>query len=192
MAVNSNQIHTGPARVYIDVTAPASGTPPTWMSHTNGIPATGTDAGATLGDTVFTWTPEYTDLEAEQVMGTIDKFVSKESATIEFEAEERTYALIKRAFGNIGAVDDGTRMGFYGGGGGSILQTTYTTIFLSSPRRDLAAKYEILVAYKCINAAGIPLTYARSKPSTYKMTFQCLPDTTRSVGDMTFQFSREK
>lgn len=191
-----NEIHVGPANIYMDVTAPATapsaGAEPTWMSHLNGVPSSGVHVGATLGESVFTWTSEKTDILAEQVMGILDKFISNQMATLTFTAEERNYQLMKHTFDNIMSVNDGVRMGFTGGGGGTILPILYTTIFLSSGRRDIAGAFEILVAYKCVSINAMPLTYSRTTPSTYAVQFQCLPDTTRTDGDQIFQFSREK
>lgn len=191
-----NEIHVGPAEVWMDVTPPATavteGTAPTWMEHTNGMPNSGVFVGATLGETVFSWTSEKTDIVAEQSMGILDKFISQQNATLTFTAEERSYQLMKHTFDNIFSVNDATRMGFSGGGGGTAIQIQYTTIFLSSPRKDIPGKYEILVAYKCVSINAMPLTYSRVAPSTYAVQFQCLPDTTRMRGDQIFQFSREK
>jgi len=192
MALTPADIHVGPANIYIGVTAPASGAPPTWLTHTNGVPATGTHVGATLGDASFTWATEKTDIEAEQSIGVIDKFISKENATLEFEAEERNYQLMKQAFDNIGSVNDGTRVGFYGGGGGTIINIQYATIVLVSARRDIANRFEVLMLYKAVCTSGMILRYSRTTPSTYRVTFQALPDTTRTTGDHIFQFSREK
>lgn len=190
------EIHVGPANVYIDVTAPATapaaGEDPTWLPHLNGVPSSGTHVGATLGDSVFTWTTEKAEIKAEQVMGTLDMFITDQMATLTFEAEERVFALMKKAFDNIYSVDNAQRMGFTGGGGGSVIQIQYTTIVLTSLRKDIAGAYEVLVAYKCVSTAPMPLTYSRTKPSTYAVTFRCLPDTTRTEGDQIFQFSREK
>ena len=192
MALTPSEVHVGPASLWIGTTPPASGAPPTWLTHTNGVPGTGTEVGLTLGDATFTWNTEKADIEAEQVMGVVDKFITKENATLEFEAEERTYTLLKSAFDNIGSVNDATRVGFYGGGGGSIINIQYSTLVLTSPRRDVAARYEVLVLYKAVCTSGMVLTYSRTKPSTYRVTFQGLPDTTRTPGDRIFQFSREK
>jgi hypothetical protein len=192
MAVQSNEIHVGPANIYIGTTAPATGTPPTWATHTNGAPATGTHVGATIGEATFTWTAEKTEIMAEQVMGVLDMFISSQGAELTFEAEERNFELMEKAFDNIGNVDDVTRMGFYGGGGGTIININYTTIFLSSLRRDIPGAYEILFIYKGVSTAPMPLKYSRIGPSTYEVTFRCLPDTDRDEGDQIFQFSREK
>jgi hypothetical protein len=191
-----NEIHVGPADIYMDVDAPATavveGGEPTWMPHLNGVPSSGVHVGATLGESTFTWVSEKTDILAEQVMGILDKFISQQNATLAFVAEERNYSLMKHTFDNIMSVNNATRLGFTGGGGGSIIAPLYTTIFLSSARRDIAGAYEILVAYKCISINAMPLTYSRTAPSTYAVMFQCLPDTTRTRGDQIFQLSREK
>jgi hypothetical protein len=190
------EIHVGPAEVWMGVdppaTAPTEGTAPTWMEHDRGMPDSGTFVGATLGETVFTWTTEKTDIVAEQSMGILDKFISQQNATITFTAEERSYELMKHTFDNIFSVNDVDRMGFSGGGGGTTINIQYTTIFLSSPRKDIVGKYEILVAYKCVSINAMPLTYSRVAPATYAVQFQCLPDTTRMRGDQIFQYSREK
>ncbi len=194
--IQANQIHVGPARIFIDVTAPATapsaGTEPTWLPHLNGIPSTGVEVGATLGESVFTWTSEKTELQAEQVMGVLDMFISNQGATLTFTAEERTYQLLKHTFDNIFSVNNAQRMGFTGGGGGTILPILYTTIALTSGRRDIAGAYEVLVMYKCVSINAMPLTYSRVAPSNYAVQFRCLPDTTRTDGDQIFQFSREK
>lgn len=192
MAQDASKIHVAPARIFTGVTAPATGTPPTWLTHTNGVPATGTEVGYTIGDAVFTWKAEKTDIEAEQDLGVVDQFVSKENCMLEFEAQERTYTLLQILFDNIGKVDDGTRMGFYGGGGGTVLNIQYPCIVLTSQIRNLTNKYEVLVLYRCVSMEGIQLTYSRTKPSTYKVQVRGMPDSSRNVGDRIFQFSREK
>lgn len=194
--IRPENIHVGPANIFIDVTkpatAPAIGQDPTWMPHNNGVPSSGTHVGATTGDTVFTWTTEKGEITAEQVMGTLDMFITGQMATLTFEAEERVVELMQKTLDNIYTVDNAQRFGFTGGGGGSTINIQYTTIMLSSLRKDIPGAFEILVAYKCVSTAPMPLTYSRTKPSTYQVTFRCLPDTTRTEGDQIFQFSREK
>lgn len=195
MSIQPNQIHVGPGNIFMDVTAPATAaavnTEPTWMPHLNGVPSSGVHVGATLGEATFEWTSEKTDILAEQVMGILDKFISNQMATLNFVAEERNYRLMKHTFDNIFSVNNAARMGFTGGGGGTIISPLYTTIMLTSGRRDVAGAYEVLVAYKCISINAMPLVYSRTGVSTYAVQFQCLPDTTRMEGDQIFQFSRE-
>jgi cobalamin biosynthesis Mg chelatase CobN len=194
--IQPEEIHVGPANIYIDVTPPATApdvdSEPSWLPHLNGVPSSGVHVGATLGDSVFTWTTTKTDIVAEQVMGILDKFISDQMASLTFEAEERTMELMVKTFDNIGNVHNAVRKGFWGGGGGTTLNILYTTIALTSLRKDIAGAYEVLCVYKCVSTAPMPLTYSRTKPSTYQCTFAGLPDTTRTEGDQIFQFSREE
>lgn len=192
MAITPNEIHVGPANIYINVTPPATGVPPTWLEHDSGEVASGQNIGATLGEAVFTWNAEKTEILAEQVMGVIDMFVSSQGGELTFEAEERSFELMKMAFDNIGNVNDAERMGFYGGGGGSIIPVIYTCVALTSGRRDIPGAFEVLVLYKCVSTAPMPLKYSRTGPSTYEVTLRALPETSRMPGDQIFQFSREK
>ena len=196
MALHPEEIHVGPAHIFIDVDAPATSpdvdSEPEWLAHSNGVPSSGTEVGATLGDAVITWTSTKIDIVAEQVMGILDKFISDQMMTVAFEAEERTYQLLKNTFDNINSVNNSQRMGFWGGGGGTTINIIYTTIALTSLRRDIAGAYEVFCAYKCVSMNPMPITYSRTKPSTYAVQFQCLPDTTRTEGDQIFQLSREK
>jgi hypothetical protein len=192
MALTPQNIHVGPARIFVGTTAPASGDPPTWAPHTNGLPASGTDVGFTVNEAVFSWTSEKADINAEQVLGIVDQFITAQNATLTFEALERNYTLLKMLFDNIGSVNDVTRMGFYGGGGGSVIEIQYTTLFLSSRIRTLTNKYEVLFLYKVVSVEAVPLRWSRTTPSSYAVTLRVLPDTTRSEGDQMFQFSREK
>lgn len=192
MPQDAAKIHVGPARIWIGTTAPVTGLPPTWVTHTNGVPATGVEVGYTLGDAMFTWKSDKVDIEAEQALGVIDQFISKENAQLEFEAQERTYDLLKVLLDNIGSVDDATRMGFHGGGGGTILNISYNTVFLSSQIRNLTNKYEVLFMYRTVSMEGVQLIWSRTKPSTYKVILRGLPDSSRTAGDQIFQFSREK
>ncbi len=192
MAQNAQNIHVGPARIWMGTTAPTTGTPPTWATHTNGVPATGTEVGFTINEATFTWNTEKQDIVAEQVLGIVDQFITAENAQLTFEAQERNYLLLKTLFDNIGSVNDVTRMGFYGGGGGSVIEIQYTTVFLSSRIRSLSNKYEVLFCYKVVSIEALPLRWGRTVPSTYAVTLRCLPDTSRDTGDQIFQFSREK
>jgi hypothetical protein len=192
MALSAQNIHVGPARIWVGTTAPASGAPPTWAPHTNGIPATGTEVGYTVNEAVFTWTSEKTDIDAEQTMATVDQFISKQNCQLTFEALERNYTLLKILFDNIGNVDDVTRMGFYGGGSAATSTITYGTVFVSSAIRTLTNKYEILFMYRVVSMEAVPIRFSRTTPSSYAVTLRGMPDTTRTDGDMMFQFSREK
>lgn len=192
MAQNSANIHISAGRIFIGVTPPATGAPPTWLTHTDGVPATGTEVGHTEGDSVFTYKPTKAEVVSEQALGPVDAFVTDEMAQLTFTAQERVFTTLQAALDNIGNVNDVTRMGFYAGNGASLINIFTTCVVLTSRRRDATTKFEVLVIYKAYSVEGVALTYSRTKPSTYAVTLKGLNDTTRNAGDQLFQFSREK
>jgi hypothetical protein len=190
MALVADNVHHGPARVWLGVTNPASALPPTWMGHTAGVPATGTEVGYTEGDTIFRKGKTTVDINAEQANGPIKVLWTGEIVEAEFLAMERTYNTLRAAFDNTGTVDDVTRMGFYGGGSQATLRSQ--TVFLSSPRPDFVGKYEISVIYKAVSVTGYEAPYRKSAASTYRVILRGIFDTTRVIGDQLYQHSIEK
>lgn len=190
MAQNAGNIHQGPCRIFIGVTAPATGTPPTRMAHTAGVPATGTEVGHTEGDAVFTYKQSMTEMRSEQALGPIDAFVTDEMAQVTFLAMERVYATLKLAMNSTGNLDDANATLFYGGG--TALSVFTQAIMISSPLRTNIAKFEVSVLYKAYSVDGYEIAYSRGRVSTYRITLKGLADTSRSVGDQLFQHYREK
>ena len=190
MAQNEANIHIGAARIFLGVTAPASGTPPTLMGHTNGVPATGTEVGFTEGNATFSYRPTKELIPVEQALSAAGMFVSDEVAQLVFRAQERVYVALRAAFDNIGTVSDGSKDMFYAGGQSII--PLYQSVMLTSPRRDVAAKWEVLVIYKATSMEGIELPYGKATRSTYQITLRGLADSSRSISDQLFQWYREK
>jgi hypothetical protein len=190
MSQDALNVHNGPARIWLGMTAPASGIPPTWALHTAGVPATGTEVGFTDGDAVFRKNKTTFEINAEQAMGPIAVGLSGEIVEVEFTALERVYTTLQAGFDNAGTVNDVTRMGFYGGGMQYPIRTQ--TVFMSSLRPNQAGKYEISMIYKAYNTSGIETSYRKGAGSMVKMVLRGLQDTTRSVGDQLYQFSIEK
>lgn len=189
MALEASNVHAGPARIFLGVTNPATGTPPTWMAHTAGVPTPGTEVGYTQGDAVFRKNKTTGQINAEQATGPIGVYLTEEIVEVEFTAIERVYNTLRAGMDNIGTIDDGTRMGFYSGGSQYTIRTQ--TVFLSSPRPNHAGRYEISVIYKAFNVTGYEIAYRKSE-SSFRITLRGLFDTSRSVGDQLFQHSIEK
>jgi hypothetical protein len=190
VALNINNLHIGPARFWLGTTPPASGLPPTLVGHTAGVPATGTEAGHTDGPGQIVYARTYNDIMSEQAFGTADIFISDEKLTLNFTMKERTYQNLKALFDQIGNVDDASKTLFYSGGA---VITPYTqAIFLSSPRRDNPAKFEVLMVYKAIQVSPAQFSWGRTTQSLMPVSFRGIADTTRTPGDQLFQFYREK
>src|SRR5262245_2295281 len=124
MAQNPVNIHIGAARIFLGVTAPATGTPPTKLTHVDGVPATGTEVGYTRDASTFTYKQNKQEVVAEQSLNPVDVFVTTEEAQIEFTAMEHVYVTLKTAFDNIGAQQDVSGILFYAGDGGGLVSVT--------------------------------------------------------------------
>lgn len=192
MAQDPTKIHIGMARIWLGVTAPATGTPPTQLLHTDGVPATGTEAGYTEGPSTFTYRQEKQGVEAEQSLNPVDVFVTTEECMLEFTAMEHVFNTLKTAFDNIGNVDDASKTLFYAGDGNALISVTTQVVALTSRIRTATTKFEVLTIYKVYNAEGVVIPYGRTSVATYKVTLRALVDSTRNAGDRLFQWFREK
>lgn len=191
MAWNPDAIHIGPARVFLGVTAPATGVPPTWLTHTAGVPGTGTEAGYTDGDSTFAYKSNKQEIGAEQSLSPVGIFVTGEEATLTFTALEHTYNTLKTAFDNIGTTSSG-RYGWYAGDSASLQNITTQCVVLTAQQRVATSKYELLVLYKVYNMAGLQISYGKTKPASYQIQLKCLADSARQAGDRLFQFQIEQ
>lgn len=191
MAQDATKIHVGPARLWVGVTNPTSGTPPTLMGHTAGVPATGTEVGYTDGDAVFEYVLTKTEIDAEQALGPVDIFVSDEMVHVTFNLQEANYVALKAAFdAGVGNLDDGSKTLFYSGGNFPAPQTQ--SVFISSPRRDSPTKYFVALIYKAYSPKGFNFAYSKTKKSTYAVELRGILDSTRNAGDQMWQWYREK
>lgn len=192
MSQNPANIHIGAARIFLGVTAPASGTPPTLLTHTDGVPGSGTEVGYTQDAATFTYKQNKQEVEAEQSLNPVDVFNVSEECMIEFNAMEHVYNTLKTAFDNVGTVSDGSKDLFYGGDGGGLVSVTTQCVALTSRIRTAPTKFEVIVLYRVYNVEGIVMPYARTTPAVYKVTLKGLTDTTRNAGDRLFQWFKEK
>lgn len=191
MAFNVNKIHIGAARIFVGVTNPTTGTPPTWMTHTAGVPATGTEIGLTEGDTTFEFLAKKEEIVAEQAYGPVDVWMSMESCKVNFTCQESNITALKAAFDNVGQFSDSSRDAFYFGTGTGAFSVTTQSVFFSSPRRDAPTKYFIGLMYKAYSSKGMNFPFTRTKKGTFAVEMVALCDLTRTAGDQTGQFFRE-
>ena len=189
MAQTAANIHVGPGRIFFGVTAPATGTPPTLMSHTAGVPASGVEVGHTSGPTVVTFENVKSDINSEQSFGIVDTYATGQTFTMTFTAMERTYATLQKLFEGLGSEDEAGYEMYYGGGPISVPSFS---VMISSPLRQDVSKFEFLVGYRMQMAAPVPLTYSRTEVSMVAVTLRGTHDSARNVGDQLFQLVREK
>jgi hypothetical protein len=192
MAQSATNIHIGAARIWLNVTAPATGTPPTLLGHTDGVPASGTEVGYTRDAATFTYKQNKQEVQAEQSLNPVDVFITTEECQLEFNAMEHVYNTLKTAFDNIGTVTDGSKDLFYAGDGSALVSVTTQCVALTSRIRTAPTKFEVLCIYKVYNMEGIAIPYARTTEAIYKVTLKALVDQSRNAGDRLYQWFKEK
>lgn len=191
MSFDVQRIECGPARLFAGVTNPTSGAPPTWMTHTAGVPATGTEVGLTEGDTVLEITSQKNTIEAEQYYAPVGVYMTMQAAKISFTAKEMIVAALRLVLDNIGQQTTGALEGFYFGSGSGSFSCLTTSIFLSARRRDDPSKYIVALLYKAYASKPLTLPFSRTKQSVFPVELSALADTTRTSGDAIGQFYRE-
>jgi hypothetical protein len=192
VAQSASNIFVGPARVFVGVTNPASGTPPTLLTHTAGVPGTGTEIGFTDGDANWHYKATKEEIMAEQSLAPVDVFTKQEEIVVKFTMLESNYTALQVAFDNVGKVDDGSKTLMYGGGGTSILAPTTQSVVLTSPHRLAPTKFSIFVAYKIYSVLGYESVLSKSKKRAINVELHGIADTSRNAGDTLFQVFEEK
>lgn len=192
MAIAPGKVHLGAARAFFGVTAPSTGTPPTLLTHTDGVPGSGDDMGLTEEDAVFHYEDEKKFIEGEQSLGYVDVGVVAQRGWVTFTAKEQTYVALRAAFGNVGTVTDSNKDLFYFGGGTAVLNPTKGCLVLTARQRNAPTKFIIAVLYRATFAGGYETAFNRKKESMYRMRFDGLFDTTRDAGDQLGYYAFEK
>lgn len=192
MALTPGRIHGGAARLFVGVTAPVTGTPPTLMAHTDGVPASGTDVGATQGDTILRVKATKKAIEAEQSLAPVDVMTISEMSEIEFTCLEHVHVAILRALDNVGTVSDGSKDLYYWGNGTSILAPRTEAVMITSRQRNAPTKFIVTVLYKVFFDNGLELPFKRNGESMFKHKVIALADTARNAGDQVGQHVWEK
>jgi hypothetical protein len=192
MAFAPDKIHVGPGRVFVGVTNPTSGAPPTFVGHTAGVPATGTEIGLTNSDTVFEYEAKKGEIQAEQYYAGVDVFLTQESAKLSFIAQEGNIKALQAALDNIGQFSDGTKDAFYGGSSAGAFAALKTSVMITSRQRVNPAKYIVILMYVAYPSKSLQYALSRTKPAMWQVEFTALADTSRTAGDAMFQLYIEK
>jgi len=183
MAFAPTKIHGGMSRIFSGVTVGATGTPPTYITHTDGVPGSGTELGLTQGDTNFSYQLTKKDIEAEQSLAPVDVMSVSEMAQVETTVLEHTYFTLQRAFDNVGTESVGGGYGIWFGGGTGPLAPRTECVMITARQRNAPTKFIVGVLYKCYSVEGFKLGFKRGGESVYKVTFKALADLTRNAGD---------
>jgi hypothetical protein len=183
MAFAPTKIHGGGSRIFTGVTAPTTGTPPTYITHTDGVPASGTELGLTQGDTNFAYQLEKKEIPAEQSLGAVDVMAVGEISQIDTMVLEHTYFTLQRAFDNVGTETVAGGYGIWFGGGTGPLNPRSECVMVTSRQRNAPTKFVIAVLYKAYSVEGFKTSFKKNNESVYKITLKGLSDLTRNAGD---------
>lgn len=191
MAFDQTKVHVGAARIFTGVTNAVTGTPPTYLTHTNGVPSTGTEIGLTDGDTIFQYVLRKQEILAEQSLGPVDVWADLETATLTFTMQEANANALKIAIDSSVGYDSSGGDAFYFGGGTTVLGPMLTGVFFSAPRRDNPAKFLTGQLYKAYSKDGLNFPMSRTKKGLVKVTLIGLTDLTRTPKDQMGYIRRE-
>lgn len=183
MSLNADKVHGGPARIFFGVTAGTTGTPPTYITHTDGVPGTGTEVGFTQGETIFSYEPQTKLIEGEQSYGPFGVMITGEAGGLELTVMETTYQTLRRAFNNNGSESISGGDAVYFGNASGLQQPRTECIFVSSRIRTAPTKFIIAVLYKAHWKGGFKFGFKRAGESVYKLMVEGLEDLARNAGD---------
>jgi len=192
MALAHGKIHAGPARIFVGVTAATTGTPPTYTTHTDGVPGSGTEVGHTEGGAVFKYQAVKKEIASEQSLAAVDVFTESEMATLTFTCLEQTYNTLQQAFDNVGKETQSSGDAFWFGGGTGILAPTTQCVTLTSRQRNAPTKFIVTQLYKVYSVNGIELSFQKSGHTLYQVTLTALADLARNAGDQLGYYRFEK
>lgn len=191
MGFDVTKVHVGAARIWTGVTAAVSGTPPTYIAHTNGVPGSGTEIGITEGDCTVSYQLKKGEMQAEQSLAIVDVYAIEELYTISFTMKESNANALKAALDSSVGYDSSGGDGFYFGGGTAVLAPMNTCVFYSSPRRDNPAKYFVGQIYEAYTMDPFTFPMGKKTESKVKVTLKAIADLTRTPKDQLGYFRRE-
>jgi len=192
MTLNPSNIRLGPGRIYIGVTAPATGTP---LILAAGAPTTGTDVGLTEGEVLFTFDVDYQEEEADQVLPAVAVFAKGEKASLEFTMKEYVATQLQAAFQQTTLIsNEGTtpKTDLFEFGGTGYEVTTRTVVVVSPIPNTSAQRYTIVMLYKAYQSEPFKARYTKDGSTVMKVNFKGLADTTRNDADMLGQLVVER
>ena len=196
-SVDATKIHQGPGKLWLNVSAPASGS--RLLINSAGDPTAGSPifAGATEGAATVLLAPKLDPVGADQVAAPIDVVMTGEAASVEVTLKESDLAKLKNFVVN-GSYTTGTDTGLPAGAQayeeiafGGTMSIPKTSVAVVSPRRDSSSKFVVSQLYSAYQAEAIQLPFQRGKETTYKVKFEGLADAARAAGDQVGKIYRQ-
>lgn len=178
MPITVANIAFGPGTLFTGATLPGPGLQPTF---TAGVPAGGTDVGATLS-AMFTIKPELEPIMVEQSLIPVDAHAKRIEISLEVEIAEMNLDRLLEHLA-AGATLAGTSPNQFIQGGQVATPTFLTGVTLVQRDRVNPTRVSYVMLYRSVCPDGVQIAYAREKITSYKVRFLALADLARAVGD---------
>jgi len=169
------------------------------------VTTSGTYVGSTIGESTISYRPTFVDIEIETALGRVEKILDREEGHVLATVAELTAENVQRTLpgtfwdpiATLKTVDADPLMA-----GqfrhtitvGGIRLVAPQTIALISPNRRISATGTtifsyVFCAYAAVSSAGVEIPFARGRSSVWRVDYELLEDTSRSIGDQMFQFT---
>lgn len=207
IAVAPTYIQVGPLNLYTQVSKPADGAILLVSGNVSGpqdqrvygpAPYTisGAYIGSTIGDSTVSYKPTFVDIQIETSTAKVEKVLNTETATVAFSVAELTSENANLAI-PIGTVTTQTDPLMAGQSqhnmkvGGLRLVAPQCIAAISPNRRiNAGGPYSyVFTGYNAIAIDGFDAPFSRSKETVWKLTFEMIAATERTIGDQLFCFT---
>lgn len=204
-------IQVGPGSLWYNVTKPGDGST-LQVSGTSAaqlygpVPFTesGQFLGLTIGESTYSYRPQFVDIWPETSTAKVEKVLSGEEARAMFSVAEMTISSMALSIpvGTTSGPTNDTINAIPGGGGaqkirllkvgGLRLTVPQCIAFISANRRATVAEGPfsyVFCGYAAIAVDGFDAPFSRGRETVWRLTFEMIADTSRTLGDQLFQFA---
>jgi hypothetical protein len=189
--ITDNQIRTveeliGEGNVYVNVTAPADGAE---LALVAGEPATGTWVGLTSAEAVLKIKETIKGRKIEQSSGEVAHRITEEMASLKLTMAEADATHLKLALN--GATSGTTALDsttWVKGGGKTRIVPGSVVLVSPIENEDGSTRYQWVMFYKARPSGEPEIKYSRAGDREIEVTFEAIPDITRTRGDQLYQF----
>lgn len=209
MATAPTFIQVGPGMLWTNVTKPgdtatllvsgyASGPMDQRLYGPAPFTVSGTFIGSTIGDSSITYRPTFVDIMIETSTAIVEKILNSEDARCSFSVAEMTSEnmLLAVPVGTLDAVTTDPLMSPQSRHtlrvGGLRLVAPMCIAFISPNRRIGAGggpHSYVFCGYAAVSTDGFDAPFSRGRETVWKLTYQLIADTSRSLGDQLCQFT---
>ncbi len=186
-------LYIAAANIYVGGTAPAIGAIITVDS--SGVPSTaGTNVGLTGGPAVFRVAGDIHEISVEQALSPVKIRKTSEEVEVEFSIKEIDFAKLKRFLNGSMLTTDATSTPQTNKvtGGGDACINTFPVVLVTKEPCGTPAYYTMISLYKAYMSDDFEIEFGKDSESMVKVTLRGLADTTRPVGDQTYQIVQQR